>query len=364
MKNKFYSELIQFLIIESSIVDNSITNDSFKIVSLKRRIYFYVLRFIQSVVPKLKIIVLSKKSISFTEDLYTNFDEFSFLYDNLADDDSRKRYINCVAYKLFGSLSVRLKLPSDYFDKAVEPNKCIIDKDLTRDKDVQKLFDLSAIGYRGIKLWYCTFGVAITFLLRQYDYKKLCVVKKGDIVIDAGGCYGDTALYFAHLSGETGKVFTFEFVPSNIKVLEENLNLNPTIINRIEIVPNPLDSETGKTFYYFDAGPGTRISLENEEGYESVKSVSIDDFVIDKKLSDLSFLKMDIEGAELSVLHGAKDAIIKFKPKMAISIYHKLEDFYEIPKFIDNLNLGYKFYFDYYRPNGWEMVLYCVPTKK
>ena len=55
------------------------------------------------------------------------------------------------------------------------------------------------------------------------------------------------------------------------------------------------------------------------------------------------------------------ETIKKFKPKLAICIYHKLEDFYEIPMFIDSLGVEYDMYFDYYTPVGWEMVLYCVP---
>ena len=48
----------------------------------------------------------------------------------------------------------------------------------------------------------------------------------GDYVIDAGGCYGDTALYFANEVGAKGKVFTYEFIPSNLTFLDKNISLN------------------------------------------------------------------------------------------------------------------------------------------
>ena len=69
---------------------------------------------------------------------------------------------------------------------------------------------------------------------------------------------------------------------------------------------------------------------------------------------------MDIEGAELLALNGAIETIKKFKPKLAIAIYHSMSDFISIPKWIDDLNLGYKLYLDHYTIHTEETILYAI----
>ena len=54
---------------------------------------------------------------------------------------------------------------------------------------------------------------------------------------------------------------------------------------------------------------------------------------------------MNIEGAAQQALRGAEESICRFQPKLAITVYHSLEDFWEIPKWIAQLGLGYQFIF-------------------
>ena len=78
------------------------------------------------------------------------------------------------------------------------------------------------------------------------------------------------------------------------------------------------------------------------------------------KNDKVSFIKMDIEGAELKALEGAKETISKYKPRLAICIYHKYEDIYEIGDYILTLNPNYKLYIRHYTTCMWETVLYAV----
>ena len=99
---------------------------------------------------------------------------------------------------------------------------------------------------------------------------------------------------------------------------------------------NPFDSQTG-----------------------TVKSKAIDDFVKENEIESVGFIKMDIEGAELSALSGAIETIRKHKPKLAIALYHSVNDFVEIPKFIDDLNLGYNFHLGHYTIHSEETILFA-----
>ncbi len=69
---------------------------------------------------------------------------------------------------------------------------------------------------------------------------------------------------------------------------------------------------------------------------------------------------MDIEGSELKALEGATETIRKYKPKLAICVYHKPEDIIEIPKKILELNPNYKLWLRHYSYVDTETVLYAI----
>lgn len=71
---------------------------------------------------------------------------------------------------------------------------------------------------------------------------------------------------------------------------------------------------------------------------------------------------MDIEGAELNALKGAEKTIIKYKPKLAICIYHSNQDMVLIAEYIHNLIPDYKIYIRQHSlyPSAAETVLYAL----
>ena len=72
---------------------------------------------------------------------------------------------------------------------------------------------------------------------------------------------------------------------------------------------------------------------------------------------------MDIEGAELLALEGAIKTIIKFRPKLAIAIYHSMSDFVAIPYWILNLNLGYEIFIGHYTIHAEETICFAKPRR-
>ena len=123
---------------------------------------------------------------------------------------------------------------------------------------------------------------------------------------------------------------------------------------------NAVWSESDLTAYYKDDGPGTCVEMHpfpDQEG--KVKTLSIDDLVEKNGLSRVDFIKMDIEGAELEALSGAQESLRKFKPNLAISIYHSLEDFSGIAPWINKLHLGYNFHIRHFTIHQEETVLFA-----
>lgn len=83
---------------------------------------------------------------------------------------------------------------------------------------------------------------------------------------------------------------------------------------------------------------------------------------IDEELEGkrVTFIKMDVEGAELAALQGAQHVIRKQHPKLAICVYHKPEDIIDIPSYILSLDPGYRLFLRHYSPFEDETVLYAI----
>jgi len=292
-------------------------------------------------------------------------DGLSWLYDLLDDECSKKTLVKIIAYRILGHENVKLPVNTpDYWEKRNTVNRLIKSNQTINVKFMNWLlnyFDLSEIGIP-IKLYLRPSNIIRLFLIEQYKYQRTKTsinAGPGDYVIDAGGCWGDTALYFAHEVGENGKVYTFEFVPANLEVMERNLGLNPQLSQRVEVISNPVWRESNVDVFFHDNGPGTQVGNKKmSEQDDQVSTLSIDSFIRKYEVPKVDFFKMDIEGAELMALEGAKQTIQNQKPKLAIAVYHDLNDLIEIPKFLVSLDLNYKFYLDHFSIHQEETILF------
>jgi FkbM family methyltransferase len=227
--------------------------------------------------------------------------------------------------------------------------------------------NLEPIG-KPITIYYNPVGVATDFILEQYAYKKqneyVVCAEEGDVVLDIGGCWGDTALYFAEKIGRNGKVYSFEFIPNNIEIFNFNIEMNPKLASRIQLISQPVSDKNDTTIFFKDLGPGSQIKTEPfTEQTGRASTITIDDFVLKNNLDKVDFIKMDIEGAEPVALTGAINTIKNFKPKLAIAIYHSTSDFVNIPRWIYDLNLGYDLYLGHYTIHAEETVIFAKPRQ-
>jgi len=75
----------------------------------------------------------------------------------------------------------------------------------------------------------------------------------------------------------------------------------------------------------------------------------------------VTLIKMDVEGAEREALWGASRSIVRFAPKLMVSLYHRNEDIYELPLLVKRINPRYKLYIRHqpYIP-AWETGLFAI----
>ena len=304
----------------------------------------------------------SRSALAFTLE---HLDAFESFYCMLEDEASRTLLVKLLTFKILGSRHVALPLNTPQFWEKYRS----LDQKYCRQRRTTAVwnrswflnrYELPASGGT-ISLHAHPLTVLATCLLEQYAYRKSnppVAVKPGDVVIDGGGCWGDTALYFADQATESGKVFSFEFMQENIGVFKRNLDLNPKLAGRIVLVPQALWNCSGKTLSFDSNGPGTRVGPEGESSANAVRTVTIDDYVASQNLPRVDFIKLDIEGAELQALQGASQTIKTFKPRLAVSVYHREDDLLLIPAGLNALGIGYRFYLDHFTIHGEETVLF------
>lgn len=177
------------------------------------------------------------------------------------------------------------------------------------------------------------------------------VLTDQEVFIDCGGYDGDTSLKLIEkCHGKYTDIIIFEPELCKKESIEKNM-----AGHRYQLYQAGVWSE--KTRLHFDAlkTVGSHVS-ETESGYV-IEAVALDEIVFDRKPT---FIKMDIEGSEQEALKGCKRIINEYKPKMAICIYHKPDDLFEIPVLIKRLNPAYRLYLRQYANSRFETVMYAV----
>jgi FkbM family methyltransferase len=319
--------------------------------------------------PRVKVLTSEAEIQSVYEEsvklLEEKFDKenLSNAYDFLEDQYSKDYFIWVILYRLFDVVKVRFpfyysrQFANFDFYNSLKINDEFLS--LNNGKIILNCFDLEKIGW-DIKLWSKVTSIIVNFINQQYRYRNIVKVTPGDYIIEGGACFGDTTLYFAHLTGLTGRVFAFEFVEENLSVYFKSLDLNPGYKGAVELIKRPLFSESGADLKLNFGGAGSSVEPLSSDEQTGLRSLSIDDFIRENNVKKIDFIKFDIEGSELDGLQGAVETMQKFKPKLAISIYHKDEDLWTIPIFIKKILPGYKLFLDHHTVMSYETILYAI----
>lgn len=232
------------------------------------------------------------------EYLSENKDKFNRTFSLLADEKSRQVFLNVLKFKISGK-------PGYLFDCQSEKNEV---------------------------------------------YESILRLSKDESIADLGAYDGDTIREFLSFTGgEYGRIFAFEPDAKNFKKLcakTEGLER----LKRFNF--GAWDKKETRLFE-------KRAGRNSHEGKIGIPVLfdSVDNVINDR----LSFIKMDIEGAEKRALEGARKTIEKYKPKLYVCAYHRNEDFFALPEEILSIRSDYKIYLRHhpYIP-AWETNFYCV----
>lgn len=191
---------------------------------------------------------------------------------------------------------------------------------------------------------------------QYFDYFE---ANENEVFVDCGCFDGATCYNFAGWCGHKGfdHIYAFEADPKNYEKSKEAL----APLGKCELYPYGTSDAKKKVYFSADAFETSSIISKEEaekrnfEGVEEIETIALDDVLEGKKIT---YLKMDIEGAEYEALLGARNLIMENRPRMAISVYHKFEDFVTLADLILGMHPDYRIAFRHYGFDDLETVMY------
>ncbi len=182
--------------------------------------------------------------------------------------------------------------------------------------------------------------------------------------VDCGAFNGDTYLEWmrrvgdwfdpdnAHYYGFEPDAKNFSALKSEVESIEDRQN------RRISSLYNCAVGKEYDRLVIASADAGSAIYSIDCDG-QMVDVAPLDDVLSGHKVTAI---KMDLEGFEMNALEGAKSIIREQRPVLLLAIYHRVEDLWQIPLWVKDLDLGYKLFIRHHDVTPSETVLYAVPS--
>lgn len=236
----------------------------------------------------------------------SHFDEIESVYNKLADSESKRIFSSVVKYRLSGKLAHLLFA--------------------TSDKD---------------------------------EMYSLLGKNRAETIIDAGAYNGDTAREAISCFPNLKKIYAIEADRRNFKKLA-------LFAESAEVEIEPINaavwSECGEGNFSGSANRNSSVSAtaSYEHKKESVPLVTVDSIASDR----IDYIKYDVEGAEYEALIGSKNTILKSRPSLLVSLYHRSRDIFFLPQYVNESFDKYKLYVRRL-PSipAWELNLIALPIE-
>lgn len=180
------------------------------------------------------------------------------------------------------------------------------------------------------------------------------IAPKGDVTyIDVGAYDGNSIEPVVSFYGDRIKrIMAFEPDDKSCVKLQQYVD-RKGLSAKTEIYPYALESEN-KTIHLSSSG---LVSIVSDEGENTLEQKIFDE--LDTEIIGDAMVKMDIEGSELDALKGMKKLISDKEPYLAICLYHKIQDLFEIAKYLKDANPTYRLYIR----GGWHLECWAVPER-
>jgi FkbM family methyltransferase len=168
-------------------------------------------------------------------------------------------------------------------------------------------------------------------------------IHAGDVVLDCGASDGDFTRQALEAGART--VVSIEISPSSAECIRRNTAAESASGRVIVYAKGVWDKDDTMLLNVDDTNfAANSVVMHPDSAHPSVQVplTTIDKLVAELKLPRVDFIKMDIEGAEVPALAGARETIGRFKPRLAIATEHKPDDEYTIPAAVRKIRPDYQ----------------------
>lgn len=207
---------------------------------------------------------------------------------------------------------------------------------------------------------------ASTYNTIQYFDSKLISLGDGFVVLNGGVHNGFEIPFFCAMAGTGGRVFNFD--PYGFDFLSdytrENIRFFGSAIEERRVAL--WDREGDVPLYMGEeqvVGREAKVDVPGVDG-KVFPCTSIDGFVAAEGLGRVDLVKMDLEGAEPQAVVGMMGVVRTLRPRLAVSIYHSINDFWDIPMYLMKKCENYAFFIRPYSSQLEETILYAIPRER
>lgn len=240
------------------------------------------------------------------------------------------------------------------------PHKILLEKDQIRKAFSIWKDDISLQIYLAFLRWQIFLDFEGLPVPTDYYPKELFNLSSEDVFVDCGAYDGDTITDFLKRRGASfRKIVAIEPDPTNYKKLENYVSTLPIDTQKkVSILHMAIGATKGKVPFL---STGTMASTVTQSG-----NIYVDCFPLDEIFEDIlpNYIKIDVEGAELETLEGAKKLLQRSSTIWAVTCEHCYYDLWRIPLFIQSNSCEYDFFLRTHSYEGHDLVCYAIPKNR
>ena len=179
-----------------------------------------------------------------------------------------------------------------------------------------------------------------------------------EVFVDCGAFTGNTIeAFLTKRSGRYAQIIAVEPDEKNCRILREGVSSWGVDPATVLVEPVAVGASRGKLPFEVTGTVASRMGTGGSE---------VDVAPLDELLADIrpTYIKFDIEGAEHDAIVGGAAVIKAHMPVLAVCLYHKPEDVWDLPLLVQSIAPQYRFFMRRYSEERWETVLYAVPSRR
>lgn len=256
-------------------------------------------------------------------------------------------------YDVCEAYSDRYPLSNGWFlNKPSENEIDDIKKVISALDDISQMHYLQFIAWRRLRIELLLKGIQI--INNRYFIPELTdILHENEVFVDCGAHNGSVTKKFVEVTnGKYNKIYAIEADKDNFAALENNLKNIPNTTT----IKCALGDKNGEEKFYQGFDYASKV---NKFGNETVKITTLDSLNI-----PATFIKMHLEGGELSSLTGALNTIKKYRPILAVTIYHNPDGVSKIPLYLMSCMQEYRYYMRLDSWGGTGAVFYAIPEER